>query len=283
MQRLIALALSTHPLPSLGVTAIAVVLAVGIGVGSADGHGAGPWRVVLLGLAILAGQFSVGLSNDWLDAARDRAAGRTDKPVARGEVSTRVARNAAFATAAAGLLLTVPLGWPATATHAVFMAAGWAYNLGLKSTVLSPLPYLVGFGALPVIVGFALPQPAWVSPWAIAGGAVLGLAAHLANVLPDLADDAATGVRGLPHRLGAKTSGILIALAIATASALVVLGPGPPPAHLTVGLALGVALAAACAALVLTGRAARALFPLIIAGVLVIVVLLAISGSRLLA
>src|SRR3712207_7375206 len=32
----------------------------------------------------------------------------------------------------------------------------------------------------------------------------LGVGAHLLNVLPDLEDDAATGVRGLPHVLGPR-------------------------------------------------------------------------------
>ncbi|MGH3680824.1 MAG: UbiA family prenyltransferase, partial [Natronosporangium sp.] len=54
--------------------------------------------------------------------------------------------------------------------------------------------------------------------------------AHFANVLPDLADDAATGVRGLPHRLGAIGSALAATgLLLAATAALVVGGlPGPP-------------------------------------------------------
>ena len=44
---------------------------------------------------------------------------------------------------------------------------------------------------------------AWPPAWMMATGAVLGVGAHLLNALPDLADDDATGVRGLPQRLGA--------------------------------------------------------------------------------
>ena len=55
--------------------------------------------------------------------------------------------------------------------------------------------------------------------WLPLAGALLGVGAHLVNVLPDLADDAATGVRGLPHRLGARWSpvagrGVLVAAAV---------------------------------------------------------------------
>ena len=70
------------------MTAIAVILGIGVGLE--------PGSVVLLGLAFLLNQASVGLSNDWLDADRDRAVGRTDKPVARGDLSPAAARNAAF-------------------------------------------------------------------------------------------------------------------------------------------------------------------------------------------
>ena len=71
-----ALARSTHPGPGLAVTVVAVLLGVAVGLE--------PWRVAVLGLAMLFDQVSVGLSNDWIDADRDRAVGRTDKPVARG-------------------------------------------------------------------------------------------------------------------------------------------------------------------------------------------------------
>jgi 4-hydroxybenzoate polyprenyltransferase len=269
-----ALALSTHPLPGIAVTAIAVILGIGVGLE--------PWRVVVLGLAFLANQASVGLSNDWLDAERDRAVGRKDKPVARGDISASAARNTAIVMGVAAMALTIPLGWAATAAHAVFIVSAWAYNLGLKSTPLSVLPYIVSFGLLPLIVTLALPQPSLASPWAIAAGSLLGIAAHFANVLPDLADDAATGVRGLPHRLGRRPVGLTIALALALAAVCIVLGLGAIAWYQLAGLVLSLALAVAAAVLVLTGRATKWMFRLIILAALVDVVLLALSGSRLL-
>jgi len=269
-----ALALSTHPGPAVAVTAIAVILGAGIGLD--------PGRLILLGVAFLANQASVGLSNDWIDADRDRAVGRTDKPVAAGRVGVGTVRTAAFVTAVAALLLTIPLGWPATAAHAVFIGSAWAYNAGLKSTVLSVLPYIVSFGLLPVVVTLSREAPAGASPWAIVAGALLGVAAHIANVLPDLDDDRATGVRGLPHRLGVRASGVVIAVALAGASLSIVLGlGGAGPLHY-LGLAASLLLAAACAVLVLRGTVTRAVFRIIIAAALVDVVLLASSGVRLL-
>jgi 4-hydroxybenzoate polyprenyltransferase len=62
--------------------------------------------------------------------------------------------------------------------------------------------------------------------------AALGSAAHFVNVLPDLDDDRATGVRGLPHRLGPWPSRLTAAALVLTASGLVVFGPAGVPALL---------------------------------------------------
>ena len=272
--RLRALALSTHPGPGLAVTVVAVLLGVGLQLAS--------WRIVLLGLAVLANQVSVGLSNDWLDAERDRAVGRTDKPVALGLVSIRLVRAGAVVTALLGVLLTVPLGLWAALAQAVFIAAAWAYNAGLKNTPISVLPYIVGFGLLPSIATLARPEPLVAAPWAFGLGAMLGVAAHFANVLPDLDDDARTGIAGLPHRIGRRASGVVIWAALVLAALFAFAGPSGAKTVLQwVGLALTLLLAAAIA-LLLRRAPTRLLFQLIIAAALVNVVLLVFSGDRLL-
>ena len=68
----LSFALAAHPGPTVAVTAVAVLLGAGVGLDGA--------RLALLGLVFLLDQASVGLSNDWLDAPRDRAVGRGDKP-----------------------------------------------------------------------------------------------------------------------------------------------------------------------------------------------------------
>ncbi len=270
-----ALALSTHPGPTIAVTAVAVILGIGVGLDLP--------RLVLLGIAVLAGQASVGLSNDWIDAERDTAVGRTDKPVARGDITADTARSAAWVTAAVGLLVMAPLGPWAAFAHATFMFSAWTYNLGLKNTRVSVLPYIVSFGVLPLVITLSLEQPAIAAWWVMAAGALLGIAAHFANVLPDLADDAATGIRGLPHAFGQRASGVIIFLALAAASTLVAFGAGAPSPVLLTGFGFGIALAVAGAVLVLTRPASRLLFRLIIAAALVSVVMLAASGSRIVA
>jgi 4-hydroxybenzoate polyprenyltransferase len=66
--------------------------------------------------------------------------------------------------------------------------------------------------------------------------------AHLANALPDLEEDRANGVVGLPHRLGARRAAALAAVLLLAATVVLALGPGSPGvlALLAVAVAGGV-------------------------------------------
>ena len=270
----VALLLSCHPAPALAVTVIATLLAVAAG--------ASARTVALVALAFGAGQLSIGWSNDWVDAARDVAVGRTDKPVATGSVTRTAVGAAAVLAAAAAVPLSLALGVAAGLAHLVGVASGWAYNLGLKSTTWSWLPYAVTFGLLPAVVTLALPGSPLPPPWAVAAGALLGVGAHLVNVLPDLADDAATGVRGLPHRLGRRASSLLAPAVLTAASLLVVLGPpGAPGVAGWAALALVVALGCVAAGSATTSGRRRLPLLATAAVAVVDVVLLLSSGSAL--
>ena len=213
----VALLRASHPEPTVAVTAVATALAVSSGLGAGSG-----W----VAAAFLTGQLSVGWSNDWIDRDRDVRAARTDKPLAQGQVPLRVVRAAALTAAALGVPLSLAMGVRPGLAHLVAVAAAWAYNARLKSTVLSWAPYALAFGLVPSIITLGLRGSPWAPWWASAAGALLGVGAHLANVLPDLEDDAATGVRGLPHRLGARCSAVLAAVLLLAATACLALGPG---------------------------------------------------------
>ena len=196
MNRVQALMTTSHPGPSLAITALTTLLAA-----QAAPHGIGP---ALTAPALLAGQLSIGWSNDACDAARDAAAGRTDKPVVSGAISVRAVWTAAFVSAAAGLAMALAISPLTAALYALVVAPGWAYNLGLKSTIASGVMYLLGFGPLPAYAASTLPghpAPRW--PVTLAAG-LLGLGAHFANVLPDLAGDRKAGVGGLPQRVAVR-------------------------------------------------------------------------------
>ena len=269
-----ALLASTHPGPSIAVSVVAGMLGIAVGLD--------PSRIALLVAAVLLNQASVGLSNDWIDADRDRAVGRTDKPVALGQVSAVAVRNLAFFCALGAVVLTLPLGLLATIAHIVFIASAWSYNVGLKNTPLSVLPYIVSFGLLPMIVALARPVPSLAAPWALGLGALLGVAAHFANVLPDFKDDARTNIIGLPHRVGRAASGLIICAALVGAALMAFFGPvGAVTPIEVIGLIATLLLAATIGAL-LRRPPTRLLFQLIIAAALLNVVVLSFSGSRLL-
>ncbi|WP_431247374.1 UbiA family prenyltransferase [Leifsonia xyli] len=160
------------------------------------------------------------------------------------------------------------------------IASGWAYNLGLKTTAFSWLPFAVAFGILPAIATLGQEQPALPQWWVYVAGALLGVAAHVTNVLPDLDDDARTGIRGLPHRLGPRVSGLLAFAALAVATLLITFGPGLPVRPLlVVGLVIGLAAAVTGAVLLLRRSPTRLLMQLIMTCAIVDVVMLALAGQ----
>jgi 4-hydroxybenzoate polyprenyltransferase len=231
---------AAHPAPALVVTALATVLAVVVGADAATTVG--------VCLAFGAGQLSIGWSNDWRDAERDAAAGRRDKPAATGRISRTAVGRAGAVAAVATVPLSLALGWRAGTAHLVAVAAGWSYNFWLKGTWLSWLPFAVAFGLLPAVVTLALHPPEAPPGWLVAAAALLGVGAHLVNVLPDLEDDRATGVQGFAHRVGRRATAALAPAVLVGATVLVVLGPdGAPGPAAWAGLALALAAATTAA------------------------------------
>jgi 4-hydroxybenzoate polyprenyltransferase len=218
-----ALAASCHPVPTVAVTVLTTLLV------AAAGNDA--TTVIVAAAAVLTGQLSIGWSNDAIDADRDREVGRTDKPVARGLVSSRTIWTAAALATAATVALSLLLGWRAGLVQLAVVVWGWLYNAWLKSTVASPLPFLLAFGGLPAVATLALPDSHWPPVWTLAAAGLIGVAAHFGNALPDLDDDLHTGVAGLPHRLGRSTSS-LVAVGAALGATLVAVvaeaSTGPP-------------------------------------------------------
>ena len=269
----LALARASHPGPSVAVTLITVGLGFGAGLDAL--------RLVFLGVAMLAGQFSVGLSNDWIDSERDAAVGRKDKPIVSGEIGVVAVRTAAIICAALSIILSLPLGWAADLALLGSIGAAWAYNAWLKRSVFSIAAYAVGFGLLPAIATLARPTPAAPAVWALVVGTLLGIAAHFANTLPDLDDDAATGVAGLPQRLGRRWSSALTYAVLLVASVLEFLGAGGfgfLPADIGLGISLVIVIVGAS----MIRRPTRWHFRLIILAAMVDVVVLIFAGSHIL-
>jgi len=266
--RPLALLRAAHIGPSIAVTCVVALLATA--------QRLPPFLGVVVTAAVFAGQLTIGWGNDLVDTVRDRQVGRLDKPLANGELSDSTVRACLVAAAVACVVLSLLVGWRSALVHlGLVVTWGHLYNLGLKSTPWSWLPYAVAFGTLPAVVTLADVPHQWPPAWMMAVATALGVAAHLLNTLPDLVSDAATGVRGLPHRLGpAASRGTAIGLLVA-GSVTAALGPARSPGPLT-GVALAIVAALAVVASVGRGRTP---FQAAIAIALVDVVLLTVGAA----
>jgi 4-hydroxybenzoate polyprenyltransferase len=266
---------ATHAGPTAAVVTFTVALAVAVGLG---------WRTLLVAAAVLTGQLSIGWSNDLVDAARDRRADRREKPLLRGAVSER----GLLTGTVAALALTVPLslfaGAFAGAAQLVGVGCGWGYNLGLKRTPASPLPYLVAFALVPTaFVVLALPGTDWPRPAVLVASGLLGVSAHFTNAIKDLEADALTGVRGLPQRLGPRWSGVASGGLLLAGSVLLLAGVGGLPGVATVLAAAAAVVALAYAGLLATGHSVDRAFTLNVCAIALLVAAVVASGSRIVA
>ncbi len=176
-----------------------------------------------IALAILAGQLIVGWSNDLIDFPLDLAADRVKKPLVSGEINKSLVVSAIRIDVGAALALSYfsPLGLRGTVIHALGVLSATAYNLRLKATIWSPIPYALSFGALPWAIYLAAHSTPPI--WLYLDFIFVSVAFHFLNVIKDLAWDIDQGVLGLPQRIGrsASITMALILLALAVSSTLV--------------------------------------------------------------
>ncbi len=209
---MIGLTRATHFGPTLLVVTIAFILAKTQYSTAAS---------IEIAAAVLAGQCVVGWSNDLIDYERDREAGRSKKPLVASEISqSALVRGIWIALLAAAILSLVgPLGIKGTLLHALGILSATAYNLKLKSTIFSPLPYLISFGGMPFTVYFSNGKLPTV--WLVLAFLLFATAFHFLNVLKDLEWDLRQGVLGLPQRLGRTPSLAFAAILILVGLVLV--------------------------------------------------------------
>ena len=206
---------AAHFGPTVMVTTITFVLAL---------SQFSPIDALRVAIAIFAGQLVVGWSNDLIDAPLDIAAQRTKKPNVGKEINPDQLRKSIVFTLIAALFLSLlsPLGLIGTLIHFLGLLSATLYNLKLKSTILSPLPFIVSFGALP----WAIYLPTGNKPplWLFIDFMLISVAFHFFNVLKDFQWDINQGVLGLPQRLGRKTSLVIsISLVISAIFVLIFL------------------------------------------------------------
>ena len=256
---------ATHAPPSLAVTALVTATALSAGLGA---------RTAVLAAAILVGQMSIGWANDSIDADRDRLVGRTDKPIAAGDVTAGTVATCAAVALTAVVPISLAVGWRPGAAHLVAVGSAWLYDLRLKETVLSWAPYALSFGLLPVIIATALPHHPLPQLLVVGVAALLGVAAHFANTVGDTEEDARTGVRGLPQRIGPRASMVVAGFVVVAAAGLLVAATDAATASIVAAV-----IAAGAVPVTLRSHARHTPFLAVIAAAGVLVVAFVVAGG----
>lgn len=167
----------------------------------------GPAFVIAFG--VFLGQLLVGFTNDLNDYQDDLKHQRTNKPLVSGVITTSQLQRAVKIVAPIAVVINIagPLGIKGGLIYLFGVGMGISYNLYFKSTLLSPLPYAIAFGALVscIVVATDRRPPLWL----ITAASLLGVAAHFANVLKDLDQDLTSGIKGLPQRVGKRYSRLI--------------------------------------------------------------------------
>ena len=212
--RITGLAKASHFGPTMLVTSISYFFAeIYWGTGSA----------LLISLSIFSGQLVVGWSNDLIDVKDDLSHQRSNKPLVAELISPTFLKRSLALVLPIALLLNLfgPLGFTAGALS--LFTIGWAvaYNFYFKFNIFSPLPYAVAFAILPSCMAFS--QEKVPPTWMWLGGALFGMAAHFLNVLKDMDQDHASGIKGLPQRCGKAGSIIAAVTLVALATALLLI------------------------------------------------------------
>lgn len=244
-----------HPGPSVLVTLVLVAIA-----GLAGRRVPDPARIAQLVGTMLPIQLSIGVINDVVDLPADAVA-QPYKPLVRGVIGRGTAAWAGVVLGIGGLAVAATINLATLGCAAGALGAGLSYDLGLRRTVLSVVPWWAGMAILP-LTGYAstgaIPSRL-LALIPLSGLVALGL--HLANALPDIEADRRAGLRSLPVVVGvsgARLGGpaaltvagvVAVALAVPLGQAGVVLFAG------VAGLGCGVIAVAA-------GRTARP-FPLL--------------------
>lgn len=202
-----------HPFPSLLVTALTIAI---VPLADRDAPAA---LYLQLGLGMLCFQFAIGTANDAADAALD-AVTKPWKPIAAGRLSLRTAKLLAVLFAGGGLTVTLDLNAGAWFIGLAGLLCGLAYDLALKRTALSFVPWLIAFPLIPAWVFVA--ASAWdaILWWIFPLGALFALAIQSANQSPGAAVERAQGVAGVPQRLGARASALAALACFGAAASL---------------------------------------------------------------
>jgi len=189
-----------HPFP----VAMNAVAAVAFALLAAHGW-SGARATLLIAAAIIGSQATVGVVNDLRDRDLDAVA-KPEKPLISGRATVRGAACVGVVMFIMALIAGAALGRWSLLFVLAMTAAGLVYDLWLKRTAVSFLPYIFGLPILPIWAWICVrdaPPRLWLT---YPLGVLVGFGLHLANALPDAERDAAGGVRGVVQVIGRRAA-----------------------------------------------------------------------------
>jgi 4-hydroxybenzoate polyprenyltransferase len=184
---------------------------------------------VRIGASMTLLQLGIGTVNDIVDAPRD-AGRKPDKPIPAGLVGRAAATGVALVAFVAGVAVAAPVSVALSGLALAVIGIGLAYDLRLKGTAWSWLPFAVGIPILPVYgwLGAVGTLPAGFGllvPVAVIAGAALAIG----NALVDVVRVRAAGITSVAamlgtHRAAGTTTVLLVLVAVAAVGSALVAG-----------------------------------------------------------
>lgn len=210
----------THPYAAGLILVATVVFSLLASKGGAD-----PLLLLRVIGVVTLGQACVGITNELADLPKDRLV-KPNRPLVDGRADPKVAAVLAWVVGLGSLLLGLTFGWVGVLFSLLGTGAGLLYNIWLKGTRMSWIPYAISFSLLPVWPFVALdnwkPALAWI--WLLILPASVAL--NIAQSLGDIEDDTQLGIHGLAGFFGRgrvlvvlwASCGLAIVLALITAA-----------------------------------------------------------------
>ena len=182
------------------------------------------WPVAIVAFAVLAGQLTVGWSNDYLDADLDRRSNREIKPVVRDSLDEKLL----ILPMAIAATLLIPLSFAAAGlwgglSHIVAVACAWSYNLFFARTIFSWAPYTISFALVPIFIYQSVSRNLLPTPLLVLLAGIAGIIIHLINAYTDIDIDRKSEIGGVAVVLGKTRTIGLAAFLTSVAFALLII------------------------------------------------------------
>jgi len=196
-----------HPLPSLAMTITALLLSLPLNENYTI------YLFFLFGIIILFENFITGLTNDLLDYRYDVIV-KPYKPLVQ-ELITK--REAEFLLLVLIIFLSFALLYFDVFIDVLLLSGlccGLSYDLGLKKTFLSFLPYTLAMPTLLIVARLVNGSLPLILFWIYPFGALMSLVLHLTNQMNKAEESNISGKSNLLHFLGVRNGQYLCVIII---------------------------------------------------------------------